>query len=252
MTTAADMAVHPGTLVAETCPAKAERLGPEDEARAGLRLVTEAPGINDTRRGWNPEKFAEQQVRGLIQRVFFPGWPRPSRQVVFTAVDQATDTAGVCARVIRGMAVQLPGTVCGVEANLRSPGLENALACGHQPSDSPKLLHVADNLWLLTSGGFLEGRREPFSSVWLRSRLNGLRREFHYTVIHAPVAGGFSEAALLGQLADGVILVLAAHATRRAAAQQTKEILQVANARLLGTVLSERTFPIPEMLYRNL
>jgi hypothetical protein len=29
-------------------------------------------------------------------------------------------------------------------------------------------------------------------------------------------------------------------------------LLQAANARLLGTVLSERTFPIPERIYRKL
>ena len=31
-----------------------------------------------------------------------------------------------------------------------------------------------------------------------------------------------------------------------------QEKLQAANARLLGTVLSERTFPIPETIYKKL
>jgi Mrp family chromosome partitioning ATPase len=53
-------------------------------------------------------------------------------------------------------------------------------------------------------------------------------------------------------MCDGVILVLKAHATHRAVAQKVKETLQAANVRVLGVVLSGRTFPIPESFYRRL
>jgi Mrp family chromosome partitioning ATPase len=56
----------------------------------------------------------------------------------------------------------------------------------------------------------------------------------------------------MGRLKDGVALVIEAHRTRRVKAQKAKEILQAANLKVLGTVLSERTFPIPEAIYRNL
>lgn len=61
-----------------------------------------------------------------------------------------------------------------------------------------------------------------------------------------------SETAIMGRLKDGVALVIEAHRTRRVKAQKAKEILQAANLKVLGTVLSERTFPIPEAIYRNL
>jgi len=57
---------------------------------------------------------------------------------------------------------------------------------------------------------------------------------------------------LLGYLSDGVILVLEANSTRRAAAQRAVQVLHATNARLLGSVLSGRTFPIPEEIYRRL
>jgi Mrp family chromosome partitioning ATPase len=66
------------------------------------------------------------------------------------------------------------------------------------------------------------------------------------------VAGISSEAAVLGQLADGIILVLAAQCTRRAAARKIKETLEASQARILGTVLSGRIFPVPERIYRRL
>jgi Mrp family chromosome partitioning ATPase len=49
-----------------------------------------------------------------------------------------------------------------------------------------------------------------------------------------------------------MVLVVQANSTRRVTAQKVKEKLQAANARLLGTVLSERTFPIPETIYKKL
>src|SRR5258708_13697834 len=56
----------------------------------------------------------------------------------------------------------------------------------------------------------------------------------------------------MGQLADGVILVLSAQRTRRVTARNVKEGLERAEARILGTVLSDRDFPIPERIYRRL
>jgi len=90
------------------------------------------------------------------------------------------------------------------------------------------------------------------SGSWLRERLNELRRTFDYTILYGPPASLGSEAALLASLCDGMVLVVQANSTRRVTAQKVKEKLQAANARLLGTVLSERTFPIPETIYKKL
>jgi Mrp family chromosome partitioning ATPase len=79
-----------------------------------------------------------------------------------------------------------------------------------------------------------------------------LRNEFEYAVIEGPVAAISSEAALLGQLTDGIILVVGAHSTRKATARKIKETLEGAQSRILGTVLSDRRFPIPEKIYSRL
>jgi Mrp family chromosome partitioning ATPase len=84
------------------------------------------------------------------------------------------------------------------------------------------------------------------------SRLLDLRKEFGYLLVDAPPLGADIIASVLGQVTDGVVLVLEAHATRRATARRAKETLEAANVPLLGTVLNNRTFPIPEKLYRRL
>jgi len=86
----------------------------------------------------------------------------------------------------------------------------------------------------------------------LRRRLGQLRREFDYAVIHAPSVCNSESLSLLAHVADGLVLSIEAHRTRRLNAMRIRDRLLAANVRLLGVVLQERTFPIPERLYRKL
>jgi Mrp family chromosome partitioning ATPase len=104
---------------------------------------------------------------------------------------------------------------------------------------------------LLGAGSFFSGPADRLT-VELRARLSQLRRDFDYALIHAPAAGSFSEATILGQLTDGVVVVLGAHTTRRLTARKTKERLLAANVRVIGSVLADRSFPIPDVLYHRL
>src|SRR5512138_2124639 len=57
---------------------------------------------------WNPDAYATEQIRGLVQQVFFPGWPKASRQVVLCGADQQAVTLDACARIAHTMAETLP------------------------------------------------------------------------------------------------------------------------------------------------
>jgi Mrp family chromosome partitioning ATPase len=67
-----------------------------------------------------------------------------------------------------------------------------------------------------------------------------------------PAIHVFGDAILLGQLTDGIILVVGSNNTRRESARLAKESIEAAQVPLLGAVLNRRTFPIPEMIYRKL
>jgi len=79
-----------------------------------------------------------------------------------------------------------------------------------------------------------------------------LRSEFDYVLVDVPPIIQYADATLLGQLADGIVLILEANSTRRETMRKAKESLEAASLRLLGAVLNKRTFPIPEFLYRKL
>jgi Mrp family chromosome partitioning ATPase len=210
--------------------------------------------------GWDPDSFAEEQIRGLVRQVFLPGWPKPTRQVVFSSVDPEVDVSSICMQVGLALSAQAPGTSCLVEANLGGPGLEQALehnGLGLVPNRERSAIRdasrrLSSELWLVPRNVFLGENKNSWSGPWLRDRLAELRQTFDYSVLYGPPASTCSEAALLASLCDGMVLVLEANSTRRVAAQKVKEKLHAANARLLGAILSERTFPVPEAIYRKL
>jgi Mrp family chromosome partitioning ATPase len=114
-------------------------------------------------------------------------------------------------------------------------------------------VRIADgNLWLIPAGAPATQAEEPGASDRLRSQMSELGKEFDYILIDAPPIQSSADAVLLGQVAEGVILVVEANSTRREAARRAMQTLEGANVRLLGVILNNRTFPIPEALYRRL
>lgn len=219
--------------------------------------TTEAP-----EKAWDTQQFAQEQIRGLVRRVFLQGWPRPARQVVFSSAGSQVEVASVCRKAGEVLAAERAGRVALVEANVRTKALE--LSFGRTSNDGEDSTETAGalrkssrqvgrNLWLVSAAAFLGCGQNGNNSAWLLSRLGELRREFDFALIHASPAGeADGSAVFLGHLADGLVLALDAHRTRRRSAMRIREQLSAANVRLLGTVLRDRVFPIPEKLYRRL
>jgi len=228
-------------------------LFPRTSARAEVgRRERSAPEAQ----GWNPEDFAREQIRGLVRKVFFSNVERPVRQVVFSALDVETDVKSICRSVGEALAAE---TVSNVAVVGEYPQvLPDAEMYRAELSDSPPgngsapgrtATRVRGNLWLVPAAE-REGDRGATAS--LHSHLGEMRRGFEYSIIAGPPAGESNEATAMAQFADGIILVLSADRTRRIMARKIMEMLEGAEARILGTVLIDRIFPIPDRIYRRL
>ena len=219
----------------------------------GAEVVAESrPAIETPGREWrwSPDDFAREQLRGLVQRVFFSGATHAVRQVLISGAEPRADVAGVCRQVGEILSTETAAAVAvvaGDGSNL--PAGEGGASSGAATTRCG-MAQLRSNLWL---GAGLRGKNlEMMSSTAWYSRLCELRREFEYSIVEGPAAGGSSEAAVAAQSADGMILVLTAHATRRAAVHRIQETLKATQTRLLGAILAERRFPIPEAIYRRL
>jgi len=196
------------------------------------------------------EVYAEEQIRGLVRQIFLSGWPKPARQVVFCAVDGDTNISELCTRVATALAEEVPSDVClvgGGEAALihdRESGSQFRRTGFRRSSGQ-----ISSNLWVVPQEVLWDSGRDV--SAGLCRQLEALNREFEFSVIQGPAAGTHCRAALLGRSCDGMVLALEAESTRRVAAQKAQELLSAAGVNLLGTVLCNRRFPIPEAIYRR-
>jgi len=207
-------------------------------------------------REWDPEDFAREQIRGLVRQVFFSNAEGAVRQVVFSASEGETDVQTLCWRVGEALALETVGDIALVgeypqalqNAETYATAMKESLVDDGGTRFRESATRVGTNLWLLS----LAGNEDSVTTALLHSYLEGIRREFEYSIVVAPAAAQSNAAISMAQLADGIVLVLAAHHTRRITARKIKEKLEEAHARLLGTVLSDRVFPIPDRIYRRL
>jgi Mrp family chromosome partitioning ATPase len=108
------------------------------------------------------------------------------------------------------------------------------------------------NLWVLPWGSVNGNSQTIISCDRFHQRFAELRAEFDYVLIDAPAVNLCADPIALGRLSDGLVLVVQLNTTRREAARNAKEALEAAKVRLLGVVLNNRKYPIPEILYRML
>src|SRR5580704_1103208 len=209
------------------------------------------------------DAVARDESLKLVQSIFLSRSETPPRAIVFAGIDSGNGCSWICARVAETLADQRLGTVCVVDANLRSPslpemfgvtnhyGLTDSLSKRGSIRDFAKLVR-SDNLWLLSCGSLGAESSGLLNSETMKLRVSELRKEFDYVLIDSPPLKTYSDGIALAQVADGLVLVLEANSTRREAAAKVAENLRAAQIKILGAVLNKRTFPIPETLYNRL
>ena len=149
--------------------------------------------------------------------------------VVFAGIDHGNGCSRIAASVAETLAGNARGAVCLVEANFRSPALPAMLGTTNHHGLTDALLQEGpirsfikpvcnDSLWLLSSGSLAADSPNLLSSERLKARSAELRKEFEFVIVDAPPLTRYADAIALGQLSDGIVLVLEAESTRREAA----------------------------------
>jgi protein-tyrosine kinase len=204
------------------------------------------------------------EIAKLVLNLFLLPGVQGRRQVIFAGAETGAGSSWMCARVGEVLASQVRGSVCVVDCNLRSPGLHQQFAIDNHFGLSDALLRSdplhqyvrqlsRKNLWLLSSGSpTTENWQEKVASGSLRLRLTELRSQFDYVLMDVAATNTCNDGVVLGSSSDGIVLVLKANSTRRDIARKALHELKAANIPVLGAVLNQRTFPIPDKIYNRL
>jgi capsular exopolysaccharide synthesis family protein len=120
----------------------------------------------------------------------------------------------------------------------RKPGLTEVLLGQHVAAEAIKSTPV-ERLFVLPAGASLPSPSELLGSVQMRNTLDALSETFDLIILDTPPLCFASDAAIVSKLADGVVILVRAGRTERAAAQQAIQQLTAVGARVLGAVFND-------------
>jgi Mrp family chromosome partitioning ATPase len=233
----------------------------------GTKLSSKALGSKVQARGIykdaRRELIAREEELKLVQRVFLGAEQDSPRIALFSGLEFEGGCAAICARTGEILASQAEGTVCLVDADFRASslheyfGVRNEKGLAEATFESGPIQQFAQqlsraNLWLIPSGYGASQLNLAETADRLRARMEEVRRAYRYVIVHSGPLGLNASAMTFSKWTDGVVLILEANRTRRDTARRIRESLGVANAKVLGVVLNNRSYPIPESIYGRL
>jgi polysaccharide biosynthesis transport protein len=234
-----------------------ERLEPHNDDELCDVAAKEAPEpVHEPFETESVRNSASAEELRLVQHLFFLSGIKGPRLVVFSGVEPDDGAVPVCARVGEVLASLVRQPVCLIDADTSSPSLhwryniENVAGFANSRPTlwKDRACHIdGRNLWVLPAGTPLTNRPILFPGN-IRDGLKTMREQFGYILIGAPPLSLSAEAVLLGQIADGVVLVVKARSTRRTLALKARKNLDIYDVRVLGAVLNHSTSPVPRIL----
>ena len=205
------------------------------------------------RHGERPTLLAES-FRAVLTSLLFSPEGEKCRLVTVTSPNPQDGKSTVAANLAVALA-EMGRQVLLVDGDLRKPRqhvifdlentwgladlLEDETAVSAYPREAFYRQTGVRNLHVLPSGPPLKNVGAMVHSARLAALLERFRQEFDYVFIDTPPVLVVSDARVIGQRSDGVILVLRAGETRQLDALQVVRRLKEDGTRILGTVLNQ-------------
>ncbi len=183
----------------------------------------------------------------LIHQLFLAG-ERQRKSILFVTTDREHTASNLCEQIAVALSRTTGQMVGIIESDKEDTKLvkKPAMSFGqpvwraHTTSVTDRVHRIPSEILCADLSAAGDGR-----ASWQE-----IRGAFGFFLFSASVTD--STLPLFGNLCDAAVLVVRANTTRREAALRAKEQLIRQRVTLLGTVLDERTLPIPESLYRRL
>jgi capsular exopolysaccharide synthesis family protein len=206
-----------------------------------------------------PRSAVSEAYRTMRTNLSFASVDQECRLLLITSVAPSEGKTTTAVNLAVTLA-QAGSSVLLVDCDLRRPsvhklfglenggGLTNVLVQGRTPSE---LFHEGpvEGLKVLTSGPIPPNPAELLGSERTKQLWPQLLEEFDYVIIDSPPVLAVTDSVLLASQVHGVILVICAGMQRVDVAQEAKEQLLMANARILGVVLNKVKIPTRDYHY---
>lgn len=144
-----------------------------------------------------------------------------------------------------------------IDCDLRRSQVHNLFGLRHKPGLTELLVKQAapddvihntevDGLFVLTAGTLPPNPSELLGGKPLRQLFSRFAESFDIVLVDTPPLLAAADASILGSWTDGVVMVVRAGYTERAAAEYAVEQLSKVGARILGAVLNDPDGKVPQ------
>lgn len=242
----ADASRHPAPALAATAPAISAR-GPE-VPRFCVPLVGAIPMGEDVVREMAALRVnLESALRDRMPRI-----------VMFLGPQGGEGSSTIAVQFAQSLARDPALRPLLVDCNVRRPAYVPDEAGRAAMLDRRLIPGSADHGSVVTSNLFVVplspqvragGLIQP---AVLRQLLEANAPGFDWIVLDGPPVLEAPEAAALGAIADGVVVVVQSGRTKRPVLARAAELLGKAGSRVIGSVLNRRVHEIPEFIYRRI
>ena len=255
-----------GAVAVAVAEATRKTVAEEDDLRRlGLGTVGTISLGGRTGRSGHPDEALAEAFRRL--RSLLPDAARLRRStahgtsLLLTGAHRKEGTTTVACGLAIAMA-ETGARVLLVDANLRAPGVGRFFAMESGPGLTEVLAGTAavtdvlrdplgGRLTVLPPGGPGPDPGELLASPRLATTVRDLTARFDVVLVDGPPLPDVADAAVLGKVTDGVLMVVRARRTRTADVRRSADLLERVGAKLVGAVLNALprrlpTGPAPE------
>ena len=198
----------------------------------------------------SPKSIIAEQFRTVRTSIQFSSVDTDLRSIVVTSPNPAEGKSTITANLAIVFAQQGKRVLL-IDADLRKPtvhytfdlenhiGLTNILTKQATLEKSVKTTRQ-ENLWILTSGPIPPNPSELLGSRSMKDLLEIAKNEYDLIILDSPPVLAVTDAQVLSNSTDGVVLVISSGNTQKDSAKKAKELLESAKAKILGVVLNNK------------
>ena len=213
----------------------------------------------------DPKSVAAECCRSIRTNILFMSPDRPIRTMVITSPSPQEGKTTTAINLGVTMA-EAGGRVLLVDTDMRRPRLHRSFGVGNQAGISTVIVgkialedaikHTdVPNLDVLTCGPVPPNPSELLHTDRFAAVLADCAKLYDRVILDSPPTSAVTDPAVLGNLVDGVILIIKAGETTRDSAIHARRQLMSAKARVVGVVVNAIDFSNPaygyEYYYRN-
>ncbi len=238
---------------------------PAMAARMAASVVADAPmtfealQARTARVPWNPDTrtmlffggadqaLGKEEMRTLRSRLYQLRERKPLKKILITSALPKEGKSFLAANLAQVLVQQRGRRALLIDADLRAPRLHQSFGSELQPGLSDYLLGERDeisvvqqgpmeNLFLVPGGRPVSNAAELVANGKLKTLMGRMESMFDWIIVDSPPAALVSDASLLANFCDGVLMVVRSNVTSAEAARRAR--LEFSPEQLLGVVLN--------------